>query len=76
MLVKFKVNLGSMDAAIHRLDFRKCTKGTTLECSDEAATWLVKKGIASEEVTIEAVAKPAPIQAVPVNKQKPSHKDS
>lgn len=77
MLVKFKVNLGSNDAERHRLDFSKCQKGMTLECNDEAAGWLVAKGIATEVV---AVAKPAAIQAVPParteTKNKPSNKDS
>lgn len=77
MLVKFKVNLGSMDAQRHRLDFRQCLEGAEVECNDEAAGWLVAKGIATEVV---AVAKPAAIQAVPParveTKNKPSNKDS
>lgn len=75
MLVKFKVNLGSLDAERQRLDFRKCVKGAEVECSDDAAAWLVAKGIATAVV---AVAKPAAIQAVPPARfeTKNKHKDS
>lgn len=59
MLVRFKVNLGSIDASVVGLDFRACTEGSELEVSDKAGAWLVGKGIACE------VHRPKPLKAVP-----------
>lgn len=77
MFVRFKVNLGSVDAQGLKLDFRKCATGMEAECSDAAGGLLIAKGIATEVV---AVAKPAAIQAVPPervdNKTKHFSKDS
>lgn len=73
MLVKMKVNLGANDARRAKLDFSKCMKGAEVECNDESGGWLVAKGLA-----VEAIAKPAAIQAVPPreHKSKTSNKES
>jgi hypothetical protein len=75
MIVKFKVNLGSVDAARLKLDFKKCMTGMEVECSDEVGGRLVARGIAAEVV---GISKPAAIQAVPPERvdNKTKNKDS
>jgi hypothetical protein len=69
MIVRFKVNLGSNDAAPLRLDFQQCGKGKTTDVSEAAAAWLIKRGIA-EAVEVKAVA-PKPTITAPAIETKP-----
>lgn len=59
MIVKFKVNLGSIDAKALDLDFKKCLVGESVECEERAGKWLVNRGIAVD-VTPKAKSEPAP----------------
>lgn len=69
MIVKFNVNLGSVDAARLDVDFRTCLVGAEVDISDVAGKWLVSRGIASDVTPPkpEPVVVPVPesLQAVP-----------
>lgn len=60
MLVKFRTNVGSVDAGEMGLDFKKCQRGMTLEVTDKQASTLIAKKLA-EAARIEGVAKSAEI---------------
>lgn len=47
MKVQFTRNLGSRDANNLGLDSTKCTDGSTVDVSDDAAQWLADRGIAT-----------------------------
>lgn len=73
MLVKFRVNLGSIDAAKYQLDHTACREGCEVEVGDDAAKWLASRGIVEplpEAKPVVGVAKSAEINAVP---PKPEH---
>lgn len=61
MIVKFRVNLGSIDAAQVQLDYRQCQQGMELEVESSVGEWLSKRGIA--EAVLRAVPTSATIQA-------------
>lgn len=61
MLVRFKVNLGSLDAEPLGLDFHKCQEGMEVECSDKSAAWLLAKNIAEEVKVLKGVSAPPSI---------------
>lgn len=48
MKVKFLVNIGSRDAGQLGLDYTKCSAGSELSVSDDAADWLLVRGYAQE----------------------------
>lgn len=58
MKVKFRVNLGSRDAGPLGLYFEKCRTGETVDVGDDAADWLIKRGIA-EQVDATRSTRPA-----------------
>jgi len=60
MLVRFKVNLGSVDARHHNLDFAKCCEGMICDVPEKTGQWLVAKNIA-ELAAVRGVAKAAEI---------------
>lgn len=64
MQVRFRVNLGTVDAGAAGLDAKKCQAGMECEVPDAAGEWLVKKGIAVVVKTIKGVA-PAPAITAP-----------
>ena len=65
MVVRFRVNLGSMDAEKLQLNCRECQLGMELKVTKDTAEWLVSRGIA-EPTDIDAPTAPAKvIQAVP-----------
>lgn len=67
MKVRFRTNLGSIDAGRIGVDYKRCTYRAEVDVSDDAGKWLVANGIADslEKPVIVAVGKPAEIQAVP-----------
>ncbi len=87
MRVKFKFNLGSIDAAIVGLDFSKCQAGMELEVNDKTHAWLANKNIVdvvlkpvrgvSDAPAIGAVVQPT-IKAEPATAKakQASHKDT
>lgn len=66
MLVQFRVNLGSVDAAKLDLDHKQCLEGSTVTASEIAGRWLVERGIAAD-VTPAPEPKPEPkVEPAPV----------
>lgn len=66
MLVQFRVNLGSVDAARLELDHKQCLEGSTVTASNFSGRWLVERGIAAD-VTPAAEPKPElKVEPVPV----------
>lgn len=59
--VRFRTNLGSIDAAKFGLDFRKCTIDAEAEVGETAAEALSKSGV----VELLTTGKPAEMRAVP-----------
>jgi hypothetical protein len=66
MLVKFRVSLGSIDAAKFKLDNAKCKEGMQCEVEQSAARWLIAKGIATEvrDEEVKGVAQSPAIKGV------------
>lgn len=62
MKVEFKVNLGSRDAAAFQLDYAACTRGKSLDVTDEVGAKLCSRGFA---VDVTPPEKPVAIKAVP-----------
>lgn len=64
--VKFRVNLGSIDAERLQLDYRECAAGMERSVEDAAAKWLEDHGIihAVPAETVKAVPAEPEIQAV------------
>lgn len=69
MRVRFKVNLGSIDAKDIGVDYRQCQLGTECDVPEKAGRWLVSKGIATEELpSVRAIpAAPAIAQSQPAS---------
>jgi hypothetical protein len=63
MLVRFKVNLGSRDAAQFNLDWSTCLGGHELEVEKSAGEWLVSNGIA--DAVVRTTARQPELKAVP-----------
>lgn len=64
MKVRFRTNLGSIDAADLGLDHRECQYGKAVNVADEAAEILIARGIAEPaEQTVKGVAKSPAIAA-------------
>jgi hypothetical protein len=64
MFVRFRVNLGSIDAAKLKLDHKQCQLGAEVDVPDAAAEWLCKKGIAEPaERKVKGVAKQPEVTA-------------
>ncbi len=82
MLVKFKANLGSMDADRFGIDFKVCLVDAEVAVNDGAGKWLVATGVATDitpkppepvkEVEPEAASTDPQQEVEP--EQKPVHK--
>lgn len=60
MHVKFRTNLGRLDAESLGIDFKQCCLGETIEVSDAQGEKLVKSGVATDVTPPKA--KPEPKQ--------------
>lgn len=65
MVVRFRVNLGSMDAEKLQLDYRECQLGMELKVTQDTAEWLVSREIAEPKDIEAPAAATKVIQAVP-----------
>lgn len=64
MKVRFRVNLGSMDATALSLDWTKCRSGEELDVNKETGELLCSKGIAEPATeSVKGVAKQPSITA-------------
>lgn len=66
MRVKFKTNLGGIDATAIYLDYSKCCIGMEVDVSDAIGKSLVDRGVAETvDQPVKGVAKSAAVQGVP-----------
>lgn len=64
MKIKFRVNLGSVDAAGLKLDWSECKQGSELDVSKATGELLCERGIAEPVTeTVKGVAKQPSITA-------------